>query len=41
MTAVKEKREKISLMDIITPSEKQKVAFEKLKSYKFLLYGGA
>jgi len=32
---------KISLMELIHPSEKQRVAFEKMKKYKFLLYGGA
>lgn len=32
---------KIKLMDLIHPSEKQKVAFEKMKLFKFILYGGA
>jgi hypothetical protein len=41
MTTIKEKLKKVSLMEIITPSEKQKLAFEMLKKYKFLLYGGA
>lgn len=34
-------RKKTSLMEIINPSEKQKLAFKKLKKFKFLLYGGA
>lgn len=37
----KEKRKKVSLMELIHPSEKQKVAFEQLKKYKYVLYGGA
>lgn len=32
---------KQSLMELIHPSEKQKVAFEQMKKFKFLLYGGA
>jgi len=32
---------KTSLMELIHPSEKQRVAFEKMKKYKFILYGGA
>lgn len=37
----KNENPKIKLMDLIHPSKKQKIAFEKLKKYKFLLYGGA
>ena len=40
MTAVKE-NPKVKLMDLIHPSDKQRVAFEELKKFKFLLYGGA
>ncbi|MDY0389025.1 MAG: hypothetical protein RBT65_18280, partial [Methanolobus sp.] len=32
---------KVSLMELIHPSDKQKLAFEQLKKFKFLLYGGA
>lgn len=31
----------VKLSELIHPSDKQKMAFEKLKEYKFLLYGGA
>ena len=34
-------RKKQSLLELINPSPKQKVAFEKLRTHKFLLYGGA
>lgn len=32
---------KLKLSELIHPSDKQRIAFEKLKKYKFLLYGGA
>jgi hypothetical protein len=42
VTAVKgNENPKIKLMELIHPSDKQKLAFEKMKNYKFLLYGGA
>lgn len=34
-------RKKMKLMELIHPSEKQALAFQKLKEFKFLLYGGA
>ncbi len=37
----KNEHPKVKLMDLIHPSSKQKVAFQKMKTHKFLLYGGA